>query len=947
MEASDRVPQTTDAQTEVRRMLGEGRSREALKAARKLHRAGPTPESSALFADACFARVDALLARDLVPEARSLLGGLWNVIRPDDSDRGRRALRLGALLGDVRSLVAPLADPDLSPERRGEIEDAVGQLVADPAALAGCDALPPDHPLRLQAAAIATALAAVTSAPVADHAFALEEVPHRSPLAPWKLLVRAVALAYRGDEAACEACLSRLAPGPAPAILVPVVRAVLDEATHRHATNRHATNRHAASQATPPEAPPEAPPRSPAAMALLGKIRSDPRPLRDALTRLDHAIASDDLRELRLRAREALVGCARSRPDLEEELRQRISLLGLAHGWSPAAMRAAIGKPPLRNARFWLLYARTLEGVSHPFHACAAWTEFGHHARSEGWLKAGGPQAGALALHMATIASRVRADEDDEARDAADAFEGFGSYYRDQPKAIRAVHRDAPRDLSWASPAELFRRAAAILPRSDAFPRWLDWASDRGRTSALAREAAEAWHAAVPDDARPLIHLVEAAERRGALKKAMTYLDLAEAIDALNPRVRSARFRLVVASTMRHLGQRNLRLVAGDLAALEALAQTAERDRPALVAALRAVAAHLAGDASGLDTARDELAARLGAEPAANLLIDAITTKARVPAVPGRTATRDVERSGEAISRPVARSVARAVARAGLAARDGGLRVRMDRALEQRVIAEMEASPTAIEPIDLAHLAEAALEADCEELACAAAGAGLRRSSRSPLQARLLLLRARSLPLYAQDRVAACLSAALAIARRERDEGTAREARAIWREVMGPLDEPDGLGRSPLDDAAIETVVASECRKGSGRLSRDVLPEVEVRTVKPERRRRAVSPPLPLFDFAPDDSPDDLDVFGDDDPPEVDGVLAEVIARYGHLPSPDELYRLDPALARRVEEALTAMLGTLAGVGPGVGSGVGPGGGRGARKRKRRVPKGRKRRNRR
>ena len=90
-------------------------------------------------------------------------------------------------------------------------------MLTDPSALANCDALPAGHPLRRGASDLVDALSAVTGGPVADEEVALPGISRRSPLAPFKLLVRAIAAFYRGDDETCQKLLGSIEPRSAPA----------------------------------------------------------------------------------------------------------------------------------------------------------------------------------------------------------------------------------------------------------------------------------------------------------------------------------------------------------------------------------------------------------------------------------------------------------------------------------------------------------------------------------------------------------------------------------------------------------------------------------------------------------------------------------------------------------------------------------------------------------
>ena len=99
-------------------------------------------------------------------------------------------------------------DPSLPAEKQAAVAARVRRDVVDLRGLAECPALAPDHPWRAAAAALHQAFEAVTTGPVGEDALALPEVSRSSPLAPWKMLVRAIAAWYRCDDAMCEKCLA-------------------------------------------------------------------------------------------------------------------------------------------------------------------------------------------------------------------------------------------------------------------------------------------------------------------------------------------------------------------------------------------------------------------------------------------------------------------------------------------------------------------------------------------------------------------------------------------------------------------------------------------------------------------------------------------------------------------------------------------------------------------
>ena len=214
---------------EVRGLIGSGKHKPAVERAKEIHKRCGTGSSEALLADAYIARIGSLIDRNLLLEAGSLLA-LVRERHPSVRDRlDDLALILDARRGNLDDMLRALNDPAISPERRISVENAIKRQLRDPAALAECTALPPEHPLRLGAAAIVQALDAVTSGPVADETLLLTEVSRRGPLAPWKMLVCAIARFYRNEDEACKNYLAAIDPDSAPARLIPALRAMLGD----------------------------------------------------------------------------------------------------------------------------------------------------------------------------------------------------------------------------------------------------------------------------------------------------------------------------------------------------------------------------------------------------------------------------------------------------------------------------------------------------------------------------------------------------------------------------------------------------------------------------------------------------------------------------------------------------------------------------------------------
>ena len=95
---------------------------------------------------------------------------------------------------------------------------------------------------------------------------------------------------------------------------------------------------------------------------------------------------------------------------------------------------------------------------------------------------------------------------------------------------------------------------------------------------------------------QPLLHLMESAEKRDALKKSLRYLEEAEELDRVNPAVRRAKARLLVSSALRHLRQHKTHLVPAEIEPLLSVPEVRQGEVSALAAALRWCCAVIDGE---------------------------------------------------------------------------------------------------------------------------------------------------------------------------------------------------------------------------------------------------------------------------------------------------------------------------------------------------------------
>jgi hypothetical protein len=758
----------------VRALLARGTTKSAVEEAKGIHKRYQSPASEALLVDAYAARIQSLLQHSLTAEAKALHAMALERYGCAKQKLAEIGVVLAGCQSGVEDLVRPLNDPAVSATVRAGIEDILKRQVTDLSLLAQCRSLPPTHPLRVGAQALQKAFDAVTSGPVTDSVLMLPEVPRRGALSPWKMLVRAIAYFYRKDDAACERSLQAIDLDSVPARLIPVIRAMLSQEFDQRL--------------------------QPASVGLARKVGGDMKVLRGALESLDTVFSRKRKRSHIFESIQAAISaCQSARPEMLERLRQHISIRAATLEIPVGKVRGSLGGSTTKDAYFWRLFARSAESSREhqTFMACSMWDEFRRHAVAEGWFADQGQESAALYLHIAELLQRFPSEQLAALRPSFMAqFTGYAEFSRNESPASRGGSPDRP-DFYFLFPGQLFERACAMDPHREAFEQWVEWA-EAGAGWKEAERAAISWRRALPQDSRPLLYLMEAAENRGALSKAFKFLEEAEKLDSLNPEVRRAALRLLVAQAMRHLRQRKVHLVEHDLATLDPLPQAQEGDRPAFLAALRWACCVIRADAEPASNEFSQVAGLLESPAAAflacrgvgeacgfggNELSGYLPLSKDLPEN-ARSLTGALKALADAFFKrkdapAKAGSMAAAVARACSLGDEMGVPFSIPAEWESGILKELSSQPSAFETRELRALGDAALRRDRRELAYAVSAAGLTKGSDT--EGRFLLLRARALPEWEFARRADCIAVAAELGRRRRDMDLVDEAVELRR----------------------------------------------------------------------------------------------------------------------------------------------------------------------
>ena len=816
---------TAGAETSVRQLIANGKCKAAVESAKEIHKAHATAASEALLLDAYAARIQSLIDQNLAAEAKAL----QELVReryPSARERlnGHNGSAGMGGAGRLEELVRPLNDPELSAERRAAIEAAIARDTVDIAALAECAVLPSEHPLRTAACALQRAFLAVTGGPVGEEAVELPEVSRRSPLAPWKLLVRAIACFYRGEDEACRQYLQAIKPESGPARLVPAMQAMLGGMPVGLTS---------------------------AAAALVSSTTSDPAVLPKALESLERAFGSHQDGTILKSIRAAVQACRDTAPGQIEKLKQHISVRAALAGVRMEKAVAAMGGAARRDAYYFRLFARGMEEIGDPQNiaqAAATWDEFRQQAVREGWFTANGPEAATLYLHMAGVLRKLSRE-----------------LLVDLQRTAHRQHRKSVEELYFLYPEKLYERACALDPHFESFSQWMDWAK-RDRP-AQAEKVAEAWHKIRPMDIEPILLVMEEKEKRNAFHTSLQYLAKAERIDSVHPAVRRARLRLLAGSVLRHLQQKKPNLAEEKLAEMAALPQSQQGDRPAFLAALRYMVCAVRGAGDAAAAHRAEVERLLGSNTAAAMLIFGVAYASKQDALEKLPPIETLGKTERA-------ALPEAVVRVVELAKDMQTNQGIPGGWLAETAKQFPRNSQSLNAAQLHTLAEAGLSAEHFELAYAVSSAGLERGG--PTEASFLLLRALSLPQYEQDRRAVCAVAAAQLARPQ------RQMDVVERAVELIADSPfSALSLTPEQASAVarkekaERAFPTAHRPGPD--YSDLLGAALCDCPKCRRARgEAVGP---FEDFEDDDDDLDIDamVDGMDLPPDMPPEIAKIL----------------------------------------------------------------------
>ncbi|NOT56136.1 MAG: hypothetical protein HOP18_16170 [Deltaproteobacteria bacterium] len=782
---------------QVDALLAAGKTHDAVEAAKQLLKNAPGPEAEALVVKAYQARLQALIASGLQKEAQAL-GRLVIERFPAHRNMIQGLLRHSELLAEnFQKLLTDLLASE--GERRRELEALLTRRLIDPGILVRSTVLPEEHPFKRAAAIVSELFTAVTTGPLPEGALLpLNDIPRQSPLAPWKLLIRAFDAFYRRNDEAALANLAGIAPDAGPAPLVSVLRRLMG--------------------ATPAGVPNETS-LSLAVTTVMNRVRGDRSVIQAHLTQLSRALGAHQEKQA-LGAVQALIPLFRAAPLMQ----WRTFLVTLLYHWHKHGLQPEglfrLFPTNQSDPDILRLVALTLERVAWE-EALDWWANYVAVAQQKGVLAKQGPDIARVWLRMASL---FPADP----LEVLDVFDAESE--EDLREQIRSgelpAHADRETLLKHAHTADPSTRTFQALVAH--YDQWGD--------SKRAEAEAEAWRQASPQELDPLLHLIRAAERRGASRKALDLLAQAETLNRLHPDVRQSRFRLLLASAERRMREGKVNLALEDLEQLAQEPRAAEGEVKAYLFALSWAAALKSKNSDGATRLEQGFRSMIANSVLADLVTDSLTESVKVK-FPPQASTPSPEEAIDGLVRAYA------------------LFQSVDRSLpipDMKVLTQIEKHLSHASLTQLHALCQSGMLMGRPTLTYLAAGHGL--TQEGPLQHRFLLARGQTLigsqGFQQQTRARRCLQAARVLAGRARDLDAVREASQALESLpseLGLLSTllPPGFGPPPeeAEPTPEEIAVTINVERGSRHPPR-------LATKKPARLAR---PKKPKRDRAPFD----------------------------------------------------------------------------------------------
>lgn len=754
---------------EIEKLVLKGKYKIALNKAKIYNKNLQTKESEKLLIDVHIKRISQMVELGHLHDAKVLISVVKNNFLSEKERFEDLSNIIAVREGNIDDFVKPLVDPAVSDKKRKQIEDILKNELTNLNDLAICKSLPLDHPLKTGAALVMKAFETVTSGYTSEKEIALPAVSRKSLFAPWKMLIRAILFFYQKDDEKCQRCLNAIDSASAPYRLAVVIQSIISDNTNDisfHNSKRQINEK---------------------TKILTNKISGnmDKDSIKSAIINLDKAFNMKNQSKLLKAMKNAVKICEKDYPQILEKLKQHISIKAWMKDICYKKVVNAMGCPTKKNGYFLLLHARAAEISGKLLFACCLFYEFCCQAKQEGWFSDKGIEIAEIYCYITNILNRIDPEDIDQQRDEFIVVLKSGKkkfLYINYHNYIPAFQNNGlpNTDLFFLYPDILYKKATDINPCSDIFDMWIQWTFKNYSHWKNIDQVAILWHKALNEDTKPLLYLMESAEKRNAFTKALSYLEKAEQIDKLNPEVQRAKLRLFISITMRHLKQRKPHLARNDFEKIQQLPQSREGYKPAFLTALKLICSIIENNKLESSRQKNKLIKKIGNKISAAIIIEGLLKPCGIK-------SNTVFYLPSVKNIPDNKELVLAVARALRLGDSMGLCFSIPSRYIDIITNFFKNDKSTIEPFSIITIANSGLNDNYFELAYAASGNGLLQGGVN--SGKLLLVRAKSLPLWAMKRKCDCITAVIEMARRQRDTDLLKEAIELRRtQKFSPFD---------------------------------------------------------------------------------------------------------------------------------------------------------------
>lgn len=528
----------------LQELITSGKTRQAVEEAKAYHKAVGSAESEELLAQAHIARIASLIDGGISSDAAARIRqALERFPRHRDELRALE-IRLALSVGDLDSLLVRIASAEGAD--RLALESELTRWLTDPAVVAGSCALSPDDPLKNQALAVTSLFGAVTRGPLPSDALqSLDGIHRNSPLAPWKLVIRAIHAFYSRSDSMALANIEGV-PQESPAWrIADVLRAMIENPGETRGLH--------------------------AESFLMERILGGRGSLIRSVDGFERAVVEEDQRQAR-EALRSLGQFTRQLSPAEKAVVRRTVLEECMNRtpFGPDIVARALGLDSDRS-EMTRMVALSLEGGSW-VHAVEFWSLFLDLAK-KGGTKLDGWEEARVLRHIERL---FPADHEI-------ALDDLGFYSEeDLREGIRSEREP------WCfDRIRLLARAAELDPSQDHFERLSSEMLRLNRPGL--DDVADRWRNAFPADPAPLVLLARSASARNDLPAALEWFRNAAVLGRLDSRARDLRVRLLVRQATSLLDKGQSKAALEIVTEMEAIGL--ERDQGLVSLALRAAAA--------------------------------------------------------------------------------------------------------------------------------------------------------------------------------------------------------------------------------------------------------------------------------------------------------------------------------------------------------------------